>query len=131
MPITYQWRGEVDNAARGAPYAEGFDHRVLDDDWATQLKRHSLGWVCARDGAELVGFVDVAWDGAVHACVLDTLVTGRLRRQGIATELVAVAVRAARAAGCERLHVDVEDPVRGFYLETCGFTPTGAGLIAR
>jgi hypothetical protein len=34
------------------------------------------------------------------------------------------------AAGCEWLHVDFEEHLRGFYLESCGFTPTGAGLIA-
>jgi hypothetical protein len=30
--------------------------------------------VCARQGRELVGFVNVAWDGVVHAFVLDTMV---------------------------------------------------------
>jgi GNAT superfamily N-acetyltransferase len=85
--------------------------------------------VCARDGDQLVGFVNVAWDGVVHAFVLDTMVTVGARRRGVGTRLVEVAVREARAAGCEWLHVDFEDHLRGFYFDACGFTPTSAGLI--
>ena len=40
-----------------------------------------------------------------------------------------VAVERSRAAGCEWLHVDFADHLRGFYLDACGFTPTNAGLI--
>ena len=96
---------------------------------AGQVERHSLGWVCARDGAELVGFVNVAWDGVVHAFVLDTMVAAGARRHGVGTRLVEVAVERSRAAGCEWLHVDFEDHLRGFYFDACGFTPTNAGLI--
>jgi GNAT superfamily N-acetyltransferase len=85
--------------------------------------------VCARDGDELVGFVNVAWDGVVHAFVLDTMVTVGVRRHGVGTRLVEMAVEQARAAGCEWLHVDFEDHLRGFYFDACGFTPTNAGLI--
>jgi GNAT superfamily N-acetyltransferase len=105
---------------------------VLSDgewDWRGQVERHSLGWVCARDGAELVGFVNVAWDGVVHAFVLDTMVAAGARRHGVGTRLVEVAVERSRAAGCEWLHVDFEDHLRGFYFDACGFTPTNAGLI--
>ncbi|MDQ1520214.1 MAG: hypothetical protein QOI55_1287 [Actinomycetota bacterium] len=129
MPITYEWRGDFDNASVNRLHAEGFDHATLDDDWISQLLRHSLGWVCARDGEELVGFVNVIWDGAVHAFVLDTLVTARVRRQGVGVALIAVAEREARAAGCEWLHVDFEDQLRAFYFDACGFVPTNAGLI--
>ena len=90
---------------------------------------HSLGWVCARDGDELVGFVNVPWDGVVHAFVLDTMVATSHGRRGIGTELVAVAVTEARRAGCEWLHVDFEDDLRPFYFDACGFAPTNAGLI--
>ena len=58
-----------------------------------------------------------------------TIVTETHRRRGIATQLVATATTAARDAGCEWLHVDFEDHLTTFYLETCGFTPTRAGLI--
>ena len=133
MTITYEWRGRFTSAEANALHAECFDHPVLADDewdWKGQVERHSLGWVCAREGEELVGFVNVAWDGTVHAFVLDTMVAGRARRHGIGTRLVAIAVDEARAAGCEWLHVDFEDHLRAFYFDACGFTPTNAGLIA-
>lgn len=128
--IRYEWRGQFDNAELSALHAAGFDHRVLDEDWNAVLRRHSLGWVCAYDGSELVGFVNVAWDGGVHAFVLDTLVRADHGRHGIGTELVATASREARNAGCEWLHVDFEPHLRSFYFDACGFSATDAGLIA-
>jgi GNAT superfamily N-acetyltransferase len=128
--ISYEWRGQFDNDDVNALHAEGFGHRILPDDWWTQVSNHSLGWVCARDGAELVGFVNVAWDGAAHAFILDTLVTVRARRQGVGTGLVALAVEHARATGCEWLHVDFDDDLGPFYFDSCGFRSTKAGLIA-
>ncbi|WP_242905158.1 GNAT family N-acetyltransferase [Actinomadura terrae] len=129
MTIMYEWRGGFENASLNALHAEGFDHPVLDIDWRAQLHRHSLGWVCARDGADLVGFVNVAWDGGVHAFILDTLVRAEHRRRGIGTALVAAAVAGARDARCEWLHVDFDDDMRAFYFDACGFRPTEAGLI--
>ena len=85
---------------------------------------------CARDGEGLVGFVNVPWDGGVHAFILDTLVADRAQHHGVGTRLVAVAASEAKAAGCEWLHVDFEDHLRPFYFGSCGFTPTNAGLIA-
>jgi GNAT superfamily N-acetyltransferase len=130
MTITYEWRGNFDNTEVNALYTEGLDHESLTGNWWTRVNQHSLGWVCAREGGELVGFVNVAWDGAVHAFVLDTLVTARVRRRGVGTELVVVAAREARAAKCEWLHVDFESHLRAFYFDACGFRPTNAGLIA-
>ena len=57
------------------------------------------------------------------------MVLARAQRRGIATGLVALAVREARAAGCEWLHVDFEDHLRSLYFDACGFVPTNAGLI--
>jgi GNAT superfamily N-acetyltransferase len=74
--------------------------------------------------------VNVGWDGGVHAFILDTLVTGRVRGQGVGTRLIAVSAENARAAGCEWLHVDFDDHLRPFYFGSCGFRPTNAGLIA-
>jgi GNAT superfamily N-acetyltransferase len=129
MAVSFHWRGEFDNAEVNELHAEAFEHPVLEDDWQRQVREHSLGWVCARDGTDLVGFVNVAWDGGVHAFVLDTMVAERAGRRGIGTELVAVSVAEARAAGCEWLQVDFEDHLRQFYFEACGFEPTNAGLI--
>jgi ribosomal protein S18 acetylase RimI-like enzyme len=126
---TFEWRGDFTNYEVNALHAEGFHHPVLEVDWLTQLERHSLGWVCARSEGRLVGFVNVAWDGGMHAFVLDTLVDRNFRRRGIGTELVAVAHRESRAQGCEWLHVDFEDELTTFYLRSCGFTTTSAGAI--
>lgn len=128
--ITYEWRGPFGNAEVNALHAEGFGHRLLDDDWLAQVSRHSLGWVCARDGRELVGFVNIAWDGAVHAFILDTLVAAAGQHRGVGTRLVAIAEENARAAGCEWLHVDFDGELGPFYFGSCGFRPTAGGLIA-
>ena len=128
--IDYLWRGPFTNTELNVLHAEGFGHRVLDDDWWAQVNKHSLGGVCAWEGRDLAGFVNVAWDGGVHAFLLDTLVTARVSRRGVGTKLVAVASDGARAAGCEWLHVDFEDQLRSFYFDSCGFSPTNAGLIA-
>jgi len=130
MGVGYAWRGDFENAELNALHAEAFGHRVRDDDWMGQVREHSLGWVCARDGGELVGFVNVPWDGGSHAFVLDTIVAMKAGRRGIGTQLVKVAEEGARAAGCEWLHVDFEDHLRAFYFDACGFEPTNAGLIS-
>jgi GNAT superfamily N-acetyltransferase len=133
MTISYEWRGEFDNAEVNALHAEAFNTRVFDEaewNWRQLVERHSLGWVVARDGTELVGFVNVLWDGLVHAWLQDTMVAAKAGRQGVGTQLVAVARDAARDAGCEYLHVDFDDDLEPFYFEACGFTPTNGGLIA-
>lgn len=90
--------------------------------------RRSLGWVCAVDGDRLVGFVNVAWDGGVHAFVLDTTVHPDYQRRGIGRELVHEAAALSRERGAEWLHVDYDDDLDAFY-RGCGFRPTPAGLI--
>ncbi len=130
VTMHYEWRGDFDNAEVNALHAEGFGHPPFDNDWKAQVHRHSLGWVCARDGEELVGFVNVPWDGATHAFILDTLVTARVRRQGVGTTMIALTITEARAAGCEWLHVDFDDDLAPFYFDACGFVPTKAGTIA-
>ncbi len=130
MDVDYRWRGAFTDADVNALHADGFDHPVLDIAWNHQVARHSLGWVCAYEGERLVGFVNVAWDGGVHAFVVDTLVDAGARHRGIGTGLVEATEREARAAGCEWLHVDFEEELRGFYVEACGFAPTPAAVIA-
>lgn len=98
--------------------------------WWAQVWPNSLGWVTARtsDGL-LVGFVNVAWDGADHAFLLDTKTRGGWQHRGVGTEVVRRAAQHAKAAGCEWLHVDFEPHLAPFYLKACGFRPTDAGLI--
>jgi GNAT superfamily N-acetyltransferase len=112
-------------------HAEGCGHPVAQTDWRTRLERHSLGWVCAWEEESLIGFVNVVWDGGVHAFILDTVVAEHHRAQGVGAALVAAAAREARAAKCEWLHVDFEEHLRPFYSGACGFKETAAGLISR
>jgi hypothetical protein len=77
----------------------------------------------------LVGFVNVAWDGGVHAFVLDTLVGKSHRRQAIAKRMLGICTAEARNAQCEWLHVDFEEHLNSLYIDSAGFVPTQAGLI--
>ena len=130
MAITYEWRGDFANSALSQLHAEGFGQPPSQTDWRARLERHSLGWVCAREDGRLVGFVNVVWDGGVHAFVLDTVVAPPQRRRGVGSALIRTAVEEARASGCEWLHVDFEPHLRSFYFGVCGFSETSAGLIA-
>jgi GNAT superfamily N-acetyltransferase len=126
-----EWRGRFENPEVNELHAAAFEHRLFDDDWVAQVSRHSLGWVCARSSeGQLVGFVNVPWDGALHAFILDAIVSPAAARQGLGAAMVAVATQQAREAGCEWLHADFEDHLRGFYFDACGFRPTSAGLIS-
>jgi GNAT superfamily N-acetyltransferase len=128
--LRVEWRAEFSSAALNRLHAEAFDHGVGDHDWLGQVRAHSLGWACAFDGEDLVGFVNVPWDGRYHAFVMDTAVAEASKRRGIGRALVALAADGARAAGCEWLHVDYdEDYLQSFYVDSCGFVPTPAGLI--
>jgi GNAT superfamily N-acetyltransferase len=133
VAITYEWRGAFADDEVNALHAEAFAAPGETPEgwsWRGQVAGHSLGWVVARDGATLVGFVNVPWDGLVHAWIQDTMVAAAVRRRGVGAALVAHATDGARAAGCEWLHVDFADHLRDFYFGACGFTPTNAGLIA-
>ena len=133
MTVTYAWRGTFSNGEANALHAAAFGTRVFtadEWDWEALTARHSLGWVVARDGDRLVGFVNVVWDGLVHAWIQDVMVDPSDHRRGIGREVVREAADGARSAGCEWLHVDFDDEHRGFYLDACGFTSTNAGLLA-
>jgi ribosomal protein S18 acetylase RimI-like enzyme len=129
-PIRYEWRAEFTNEAINALHAEAFGHRPGDHDWVRQVERNSLGWVCAFTGTGLVGFVNVAWDGDLHAFLLDTMVAADARHEKVGTRLVRLAATEATAAGCIWLHVDFPPDLRDFYLDSCGFISTAAGLLA-
>jgi ribosomal protein S18 acetylase RimI-like enzyme len=127
-PIEYRWRGAITDAEMVALVQAHGGHAVAG--WWDQVRPYSLGWVTARlRDANLVGFVNVAWDGGDHAFLLDTKVASEYQRRGIATTIVSRAALHARAAGCEWLHVDFEEHLASFYFDACGFRPTPAGLI--
>ncbi|WP_219471079.1 GNAT family N-acetyltransferase [Nonomuraea rhizosphaerae] len=89
---------------------------------------HSLCWIAAHRADRLVGFVNVATDGGIHAFVLDTTVHPDERRAGLGVRLVRAAAAEAKARGAEWLHVDYEPHLERFYAE-CGFRPTSAALM--
>lgn len=132
MSINYLWRGAVENNDVSALHAEAFGTRLFtadEWDWRSLLAQQSLGWVTARDGHRLVGFVNVIWDGWAHAWIQDAMVASDARSRGIGTSLIREAREGARTAGCEWLHVDFEERLSRFYYQACGFVPTSAGLI--
>ena len=132
MSISYEWRGPVASKELNELHAEAFGHRVFADsewDWSGQIERHSLGWVTARDGDRLVGFVNVISDGLVHAWIQDVIVAKSVRRQGVGRALIESATSAVASTNHEWLHVDFDDDLRGFYIGACGFKPSNAGLI--
>lgn len=126
--VSYAWRAPItDDEMVDLVRSHGGD---AVGGWWSRIRRHSLGWVGARDGdGVLVGFVNVAWDGGDHAFLIDTKTRGSYQHRGIGTAVVRLAAAHARAAGCEWLHVDFEPELRGFYVEACGFRPTEAALI--
>ncbi len=133
------WRGPFTSDEVNQLHAAAFGTRVFprqEWDWEAICAGHSLGWVTARAApavlggppGALVGFVNVLWDGLVHAWLQDVMVgPGQVHRR-IGTRLVEAATVGVRAAGCEWLHVDFDDDLAPFYLDACGFTPARAGL---
>jgi ribosomal protein S18 acetylase RimI-like enzyme len=122
-------RFAVDDGELSRLHALAFEGPVQVQPWAVRLDRHALTWVGAFSNHQLIGFVQVCWDGGAHAFLLDTAVHPAHSRQGIGRRLVLTAAEQAKAAGCEWLHVDYEPHLADFYLGACGFVPTEAGLL--
>jgi len=76
------------------------------------LTQHSWGWVVARNGGELVGFVNRVLNGLVHARIHDTTVAGDHRSLGIWRKVIGIARDPAARAGYEWLHVDFDGHLR-------------------
>jgi len=128
--LRIEWRRGIGDAELGALFEDAWGRALDERSSVARLEAHSLGWATARpDDGRLVGFVNVAWDGALHAFLLDTTVARAVQRKGVGTQLVAVATERARTAGCRWLHVDFEPAHRSFYLDACGFDVTSAGLL--
>ncbi|MCX5497118.1 GNAT family N-acetyltransferase [Kaistia dalseonensis] len=107
------WRASWNSAGPADPHA---------------ILSRSLVHLGAYDGDRLVGYVNVAWDGGIHAFLLDPTVDPDYRRNGLGMRLVREAARIAADRGAHWLHVDYEPHLAGFY-RACGFRPTEAGLM--
>lgn len=116
----------VSNDALNALFNAAWESHTTSD-FAPVLS-HSLAYVCAYEGERLIGFVNLAWDGGIHAFLLDTTVHPDYQRRGIGRMLVRHAADVARERGIEWLHVDYEPHLESFY-EGCGFRHTRAGLM--
>jgi len=127
MDIEYTVCGSVTNEELNLLFADAWPGSREENDFQRVL-RHSLGYICARKDRQLVGFVNVAWDGGAHAFLLDPTVRTDCQRAGIGCELVRRAQELARKAGAEWLHVDFEPRLEEFY-RRCGFRQSRAGLI--
>ncbi len=124
--IIYRISPAVTNDELNSLFTNAWEnHEAID---FRPLIKRSLAFVCARHAARLIGFVNLAWDGGVHAFILDTTVHSDYQRLGIGKILIEKAVGAARESGIEWLHVDYEPPLQSFY-NKCGFKNTRAGLI--
>lgn len=124
--VEYEINPGIGNEQLNALFADAWPAHTPRDFSPVLLQ--SLGFVCAREGGTLIGFVNIAWDGGYHAFLLDPTVRSDMQRRGIGTQLVRHAIEIARSRGVEWLHVDYESRHSGFYA-TCGFRPTEAGLI--
>lgn len=130
MACAFEWRGPIKNVEMNSLHVESFGaDNSTETDWVSLVEANSLGWVTARDGHRLVGFVNVISDGQTHAWIQDVMVSTGSRRMGIGSRLVALARDASRVAGCKSLHVDFEEGLGEFYFRACGFHPTTAGLL--
>jgi ribosomal protein S18 acetylase RimI-like enzyme len=125
--VTYCWRGALTDAEMVA-LVDSYGGRS-EAGWWDRIRPHSFGWVTARIADDLVGFVNVVTDGGDHAFLIDTKTHRAHQRRGIGTNVVKLAARHAKNAGCEWLHVDFDRDLGPFYFDACGFTPTEAGLI--
>jgi GNAT superfamily N-acetyltransferase len=116
----------LDNGALNSLFTAAWPEHVARD-FAPILQR-SLAYLCAYHDEELVGFVNLAWDGGRHAFVLDPTVDPRFQRRGIGVLLLREAARVAAERGVEWLHVDFTPELEPFY-RAAGFRPTAAGLM--
>ncbi len=126
LSVTYRVSPSVTNDELNFVYGAAWGKDAAYD--FQPALRHSLAYVCAYADDQLVGFVNLAWDGGVHAFILDTTVHPHWQRRGIGQALVERAVAVARERGLEWVHVDFEPHLLHFY-RRCGFRHTEAGVI--
>lgn len=127
--LRYAWRETVADGEVSSLHAAAFDRDQEIEPWVERLERHSLGWVTARRGEELIGFCNVVTDGGRHAFLIDTVVHPDHQGTGIGRELVYRAIEECRAAPVTWLHVDFEADLGPFYMTEGLFRRTTAGIL--
>lgn len=124
--VDYRISPQVSNEKLNELFSLVWEEHVFED--VNRVLEHSLGYVCAFHLKKLVGFVKLAWDGGIHAFILDTAVHPDYRKRGIGVRLVSQAVEFAQERGIQWIHVDFEPHLQRFYHQ-CGFRRTSAGVI--
>ena len=128
MPgVAYRLSPPLANAELDGLYLAAWPNHQPPYDFGPELA-HALVYATAHEDGRLIGFARLAWDGGVHAFLLEPTVLPDYRRRGIGRELVARLVAVARERGLEWVHVDYSPELAPFYA-ACGFEPTDAGLI--
>lgn len=127
--IEFRRRPRLGNDELGALFDANWDGARSSYDH-TRVLAHSLTWIGAYHDGRVVGYVNMAWDGGVHAFLLDTTVDRRYRHRGIGTRLVAEALAAtAEESGIEWVHVDSSPELLAGFYTPAGFRGTAAGLV--
>ena len=99
LMLRYCLKSPLTNEALNALFAASWpEHRLRD---FQPILSRSLVFISAFQAEQLAGFVNMAWDGSVHAFLLDTTVHTDVRKQGVGSELVRNAVETAREHGIE------------------------------
>ena len=94
MAIKFVPRFAVDDQQLSMLHARAFAGNTTDvRPWSQRLEKHALTWVGAFDAEQLVGFIQVIWDGGAHAFLLDTAVDPDRRHHGIGANLVNLPVQ--------------------------------------
>ncbi len=127
MDVVYRVDPSLTNTELSRLYSVAWPHHDPSYDFTPELN-HALTVLGAYVDGDLIGFVRVAWDGGIHAFLLEPTVHPDWQRRGIGRSLVERAADVARERGMVWLHVDYEPQLHPFY-EACGFSPTPAGLI--
>jgi len=125
--IEYRQSPKLENQQLNVLFCRSWEN-WKDRDFRPVLTRN-LGHIAAFENDRLIGFVNIAWDGGEHAFLLDTTVHPDFQRRGIGTQLTKEAIQLARNAKASWLHVDFEQKHSEFYLRSCGFKSTAAGLF--
>ena len=123
VKVEYLINPAVTNTVLNALFTQSWDNHEEKD--FTLPHQHSLAYI----EKEVVGYVNIAWDGNIHGFVLNPTVHPKWRRKGIGTGLLQKTAQVARESGIHWLHVDYEPHLKGFY-HKFGFRHTEAGLLS-
>ena len=91
--IDYRVNYKINNEMLNSLFADALSNHTWKD--FSPILSHNLGHVCAIEGDILIGFINIAWDGGMHAFLLDPTVRLEFLRQDIGTHLVRHAIEFA------------------------------------